>query len=157
MAYAAHQAPQAHSAAAFAACSSPQEGESLILAALRVLYEPDAARKGELTHTTARMWRQGQLSLLPAEGAAPLPPVLDRPARDDTVCVWRCVRLWVHQSVPCAAEAVPGPEGHGMQAQVELVDPRKMRRLGKGGTLASRQAILHSLVNTESWAVDLSW
>ena len=44
-----------------------------------------------------------------------------------------------------------------MQTQVELVEPQKMRRLRKGGTLASRQAILHSLVNTESWAVDLSW
>lgn len=32
-----------------------------------------------------------------------------------------------------------------------------MPRLGKGGSLASRQAILHSLVHTESWAVDLAW
>ena len=32
-----------------------------------------------------------------------------------------------------------------------------MHKLGKGGSLASRQAILHSLVHIESWAVDLSW
>lgn len=32
-----------------------------------------------------------------------------------------------------------------------------MPALGKGGSLASRQAILHSLVHIESWAVDLSW
>lgn len=32
-----------------------------------------------------------------------------------------------------------------------------MRRLGKGGTLASRQGLVHSLVHIESWAVDLSW
>lgn len=29
--------------------------------------------------------------------------------------------------------------------QVKLVSPSEVRRLGKGGTLASRQAILHSL------------
>ncbi|XP_010909119.2 uncharacterized protein [Elaeis guineensis] len=32
-----------------------------------------------------------------------------------------------------------------------------MPKLGKGGSLQSRQAILHSLVHTESWAIDLSW
>lgn len=32
-----------------------------------------------------------------------------------------------------------------------------MPAIGKGGSLASRQAILHSLVHIESWAVDLSW
>jgi uncharacterized ferritin-like protein (DUF455 family) len=57
----------------------------------------------------------------------------------------------------CSSGAWPGRKGRAKHVQVELVDPRKMRRLGKGGTLASRQAILHSLVNTESWAVDLSW
>ncbi|GIL89336.1 hypothetical protein Vretimale_18663 [Volvox reticuliferus] len=30
-------------------------------------------------------------------------------------------------------------------------------RRGKGGTLASRQALLHSAVHIENWAVDLSW
>ena len=28
---------------------------------------------------------------------------------------------------------------------------------GKGGSLASRQALLHSLTHIENWAVDLSW
>jgi uncharacterized ferritin-like protein (DUF455 family) len=32
-----------------------------------------------------------------------------------------------------------------------------MPKLGRGGTLASRQALLHSLVHIENWAVDLSW
>lgn len=32
-----------------------------------------------------------------------------------------------------------------------------MHKIGKGGSLSSRQAILHSLVHIESWAVDLSW
>ena len=38
-----------------------------------------------------------------------------------------------------------------------MVAPGKVPGLGKGGSLASRQAILHSLVHIESWAVDLSW
>lgn len=32
-----------------------------------------------------------------------------------------------------------------------------MPKLGKAGSLQSRQALVHSLVHTESWAVDLSW
>lgn len=51
--------------------------------------------------------------------------------------------LWYHDGMHCV--------------QVELVEPKKMKRLGKGGTLASRQALVHSLVHIESWAVDLSW
>ncbi len=41
--------------------------------------------------------------------------------------------------------------------QVQLVEPRKMKSLGKGNTLQSRQRLVHSLVHIESWAVDLSW
>lgn len=41
--------------------------------------------------------------------------------------------------------------------QVRLVAPRDMPKLGRGGSLQSRQALVHSLVHTESWAIDLSW
>lgn len=41
--------------------------------------------------------------------------------------------------------------------QVKLVSPSLMPKLGKAGSLQSRQAIVHSLVHTESWAIDLSW
>lgn len=41
--------------------------------------------------------------------------------------------------------------------QVKLVAPSLMPKLGKAGSLQSRQAILHSLAHTESWAIDLSW
>ncbi|KAK3021167.1 hypothetical protein RJ639_045879 [Escallonia herrerae] len=40
---------------------------------------------------------------------------------------------------------------------VKLVPPSGMPKLGKAGSLQSRQAIVHSLVHTESWAIDLSW
>jgi uncharacterized ferritin-like protein (DUF455 family) len=41
--------------------------------------------------------------------------------------------------------------------QVKLLSPGAMPKRGKGGTLASRQALLHSLVHIENWAIDLSW
>lgn len=37
------------------------------------------------------------------------------------------------------------------------MSPSLMPKLGKAGSLQSRQAIVHSLVHTESWAIDLSW
>ncbi|XP_075431440.1 uncharacterized protein LOC142468782 [Ascaphus truei] len=37
-----------------------------------------------------------------------------------------------------------------------IVQPGRIKR-GKGGTLASRIALLHSLANIEQWAIDLSW
>eukprot|EP01023_Acetabularia_acetabulum_P015942 TRINITY_DN1783_c0_g1_i2.p1 TRINITY_DN1783_c0_g1~~TRINITY_DN1783_c0_g1_i2.p1 ORF type:complete len:286 (-),score=53.16 TRINITY_DN1783_c0_g1_i2:16-873(-) len=40
---------------------------------------------------------------------------------------------------------------------VKCVQPRNAPKRGKGGSLASRVAIIHSLVHIESWAVDLSW
>jgi hypothetical protein len=71
--------------ASCSAASGPQEGESLIQAALRILYEPDAVRKGELTHRTAELWRAGKLPVLPGATDS-LPDIPDNPARDDTVC-----------------------------------------------------------------------
>ncbi len=62
----------------------PVEGESLVYAALRILYEPNAARKGVLTHQTANLWRAGKLTLQ-GDTFQDMPPVLSRPARDDTV------------------------------------------------------------------------
>lgn len=43
------------------------------------------------------------------------------------------------------------------EMQVKLVPPSLMPKLGKAGSLQSRQAIVHSLAHTESWAIDLSW
>ncbi|GAB4816722.1 hypothetical protein N2152v2_003768 [Parachlorella kessleri] len=41
--------------------------------------------------------------------------------------------------------------------KVKLVAPKDVPKRKKGGTLASRQALLHSLVHIENWAVDLAW
>lgn len=64
-------------------CGSLEIGEPLVKAALRVLYEPNAARKCELTYNTAEMWRAGKLTL--SHQSERLPPVPDRPSRDNTV------------------------------------------------------------------------
>ncbi|XP_050212296.1 uncharacterized protein LOC126662372 [Mercurialis annua] len=49
------------------------------------------------------------------------------------------------------------PDRPARLANVKVVAPGSMPKLGKGGSLQSRQAIVHSLVHIESWAVDLSW
>ncbi|XP_010558255.1 PREDICTED: uncharacterized protein LOC104826966 [Tarenaya hassleriana] len=52
---------------------------------------------------------------------------------------------------------LPVPDRPARLADVKLVSPSLMPKLGKAGSLQSRQAIVHSLVHTESWAIDLSW
>lgn len=49
------------------------------------------------------------------------------------------------------------PDRPSRLTNVKLVPPSLMPKLGKAGSLQSRQAIVHSLVHTESWAIDLSW
>lgn len=85
----------------FRVSNEPKEGESLVYAALRVLYEPDAARKGLLTHRTADLWRAGKLSLH-ADHGLDMPPVPERPARDDTVS-----KQSTHQSVLLTISELP--------------------------------------------------
>lgn len=52
---------------------------------------------------------------------------------------------------------LPVPDRPARLTNVKLVSSSLMPKLGKGGSLRSRQAIIHSLVHTESWAIDLSW
>ncbi|KAI8923700.1 hypothetical protein BC831DRAFT_428664 [Entophlyctis helioformis] len=40
---------------------------------------------------------------------------------------------------------------------LNFIQPGRGKRLGKGGSLESRIAILHSLANIEQWAIDLAW
>lgn len=48
------------------------------------------------------------------------------------------------------------PDEPARQENLHIVEPGRIRR-GKGGTQASRVALLHSLANIEQWAIDLSW
>ncbi|XP_074578550.1 uncharacterized protein LOC141835027 [Curcuma longa] len=51
----------------------------------------------------------------------------------------------------------PVPDRPARLSTMKLVSPSTMPKLGKAGSLQSRQAIVHSLAHTESWAIDLSW
>ncbi|KAE8717927.1 dihydrolipoyllysine-residue acetyltransferase component 1 of pyruvate dehydrogenase complex [Hibiscus syriacus] len=55
------------------------------------------------------------------------------------------------------SQDLPVPVRPARLSNVKLVSPSLMPKLGKAGSLQSRQAIVHSLVHTESWAIDLSW
>ncbi|KAK1300605.1 hypothetical protein QJS10_CPB13g00818 [Acorus calamus] len=72
-------------------------------------------------------------------------------------------KAWLDGSIPLAyddeTEEDPPPPDKPARSEglVRLVPPGQMPKLGKGGSLHSRQSILHSLVHTESWAIDLSW
>ncbi|KAK6136128.1 hypothetical protein DH2020_030144 [Rehmannia glutinosa] len=56
-----------------------------------------------------------------------------------------------------ASMDIPVPDRPARLANMKLVSPSEMPKLGKAGSLQSRQAIVHSLVHTESWAIDISW
>lgn len=67
---------------------------------------------------------------------------------------------WLGGAITRAYDAsvdLPVPDRPARLSNVKLVAPGLMPKLGKGGSLQSRQAIVHSLAHTESWAIDLSW
>ena len=68
------------------------------------------------------------------------------------LAAWRSGALppWL----PCDGAPADKPR---RDAALQVVAPGFAPKRGRGGTLESRCAMLHSLVHTESWAVDLSW
>ena len=68
--------------------------------------------------------------------------------------------LWKSDKIP-----LPDPGRHhglapkhpGRSDKIRLVSPAELPRRGKGGSLASRQALLHSLCHIECCAIDLAW
>ncbi|XP_012692025.1 uncharacterized protein si:ch73-314g15.3 [Clupea harengus] len=64
-------------------------------------------------------------------------------------------RKWNSGEISDVGEATP-PAQPSRKDNLTVLEPGKIKR-GKGGTLASRVALLHSLANIEQWAIDLSW
>ncbi|XP_042035943.1 uncharacterized protein HI_0077-like [Salvia splendens] len=67
---------------------------------------------------------------------------------------------WLKGDIEAAYDAskeIQVPDRPARGANVKLVSPSEMPKLGKAGSLQSRKALVHSLVHTESWAIDLSW
>ncbi|GAX74502.1 hypothetical protein CEUSTIGMA_g1951.t1 [Chlamydomonas eustigma] len=61
-------------------------------------------------------------------------------------------------TLPCSQDTLHVPERPSRSDdKVKVVPPGRTPKRGKGGSLASRQALLHSLCHIENWAVDLSW
>ena len=133
--------------------ASPVDGEQLTQSAVRVLTTPNAADKASLTHQTARLWRDSRLQCSVAADTGPAAPA--RPARDDAVSI--VLDLSLNQYLSFRRDHLLDHAQGLHLAQVQLVEPKKMKSLGKGNTLQSRQRLVHSLVHIESWAVDLSW
>lgn len=59
--------------------------------------------------------------------------------------------------LPSDSDPVSHPPETPARAALHVVDPKHLKSRGKGGSAASRIAILHSLCHIESWAVDLAW
>ena len=57
------------------------------------------------------------------------------------------VKKWFNEEIHQVGDLVP-PDAPERTSSLKVVDPSKIRR-GKGGTLASRIALLHSLANIE--------
>ncbi|CAL5219313.1 g1122 [Coccomyxa viridis] len=81
-------------------------------------------------------------------------------AADKASLTHQTAHLWRDNRLQCSVATDNRPAAPARPARddaVQLVEPRKMKSLGKGNTLQSRQRLVHSLVHIESWAVDLSW
>ncbi|XP_071763604.2 uncharacterized protein LOC139918197 [Centroberyx gerrardi] len=62
---------------------------------------------------------------------------------------------WKSGEITEVGQAIP-PHQPSRKEDLTVLQPGKIKR-GKGGTQASRIALLHSLANIEQWAIDLSW
>nr|XP_032809145.1 uncharacterized protein LOC116941911 isoform X2 [Petromyzon marinus] len=92
---------------------------------------------------------------------------------DDSLCYWavkilstpdpeekvqltlEVQRRWEAGEVEAVGCWMP-PDQPPRAADLAILEPGRIKR-GKGGTLGSRIALLHSLANIEQWAIDLSW
>jgi uncharacterized ferritin-like protein (DUF455 family) len=85
--------------------------------------------------------------------------VLNTPRACDKVALTRqAVECWNSGDLPAwvdtDADAPPMP---ARDPAIVVCHPGEAPKRGRGGTLASRVALVHSLAHIESWAVDLSW
>ncbi|XP_051991008.1 uncharacterized protein HI_0077 isoform X2 [Xyrauchen texanus] len=82
--------------------------------------------------------------------------ILRTPDPQEKVFLTRMVQeKWNSGAITEIGEASP-PVQPSRKDNLTVMEPGKIKR-GKGGTLASRIALLHSLANIEQWAIDLSW
>ena len=132
----------------------PRAGDTLAAAARKILQQPEPGLKAEWTQQAAELWRSGIISDTHADGE-PLPPAT--PGRSSKVNA--------HVNHIVASSQVLRGQHHVTcillsmidNAQVKLVQPWEVPKIGRGGTPASRIAMTHSLCHIEGVAVDLAW
>ena len=74
----------------------------------------------------------------------------------DAFHLWKDNKLTIPSSEQLTAQC-RSPDTPARSPSVHLVPPAQLKRRGRGGSLSSRQALLHSLVHIECCAIDLSW
>lgn len=114
----------------------PSTTLTLVDAALQVLREADPFEKARIGEEVAARWLNGDISVAYRSHA-------DHKSNSSTIAN-TCGHL------------LP-PDRPARSDIIDLVPSNLMHKLGKGGSLRSRQSMVHSLVHIESWAVDLSW
>ena len=82
--------------------------------------------------------------------------ILNTPQPDEKVRLTKdYVERW-RSGKPVDFGEVEMPTQPQRKENLTILEPGKIKR-GRGGTLNSRIAILHSLANIEQWAIDLAW
>ncbi|KAJ8247471.1 hypothetical protein GJAV_G00246820 [Gymnothorax javanicus] len=102
-----------------------------------------------------------------------LPDDVKLPPSENSLCFWatkilltpdpnekvaltqEVLQWWNSGKITVVGQAAP-PDQPSRKDGLTVLEPGKIKR-GKGGSLASRIALLHSLANIEQWAIDLSW
>ncbi|KAG7468141.1 hypothetical protein MATL_G00139600 [Megalops atlanticus] len=75
--------------------------------------------------------------------------------KDKVMLTQEVLERWNSGKITEVGQAAP-PAQPSRKDSLTVLEPGKIKR-GKGGTQASRIALLHSLANIEQWAIDLSW
>ncbi|KAJ3306824.1 hypothetical protein HDV03_003861 [Kappamyces sp. JEL0829] len=83
--------------------------------------------------------------------------ILNTPSPRDKVALTHVmVQRWNQGMIQTISSSRPVPDRPARDPSLSFVDPAKTKRRGKGGSEASRIAILHALANVEQWAIDLA-
>ncbi|GJJ14422.1 hypothetical protein Clacol_008686 [Clathrus columnatus] len=61
------------------------------------------------------------------------------------------------KSIGRSDNAIKPPDVPPRHAELQLVQPGKVGKRGKAGSVKNRIAMLHALANIEQWAIDLAW
>eukprot|EP01006_Ploeotia_vitrea_P009314 TRINITY_DN21889_c0_g1_i1.p1 TRINITY_DN21889_c0_g1~~TRINITY_DN21889_c0_g1_i1.p1 ORF type:complete len:302 (+),score=115.93 TRINITY_DN21889_c0_g1_i1:67-972(+) len=108
---------------------------------LRVLQTHDAGEKAELTIDAYEAWQDGELELYPGSGIYSV----EDGKEEERLAYSDVLAKFAPPDVPARPK------------KLTVVDGSEVGKRGKGGTVANRVKMIHSLAHIEAWAIDLSW